>query len=64
MPPLNRHARVLWLQTMRGVEHLDCQPCFARDCRFGHLKCLTGIVPERVHAALRDALASSASRPG
>lgn len=63
-PPLNRHARVLWLQTLRGVEHLDCQPCYAHECRFGHLKCLSGIAPERVHAALQDALASSAARPG
>lgn len=59
-PPLNPRARVLWLQTMRGAPHLDCQPCFDRECRFGHLKCLTDIGPDRVDAALQDALAAPA----
>ncbi|WP_428420640.1 lipopolysaccharide heptosyltransferase II [Methylibium sp.] len=63
-PPLSPHARVLWLQTMRGAPHLDCQPCFDRECRFGHLKCLTDIGPERVDAALQEALASRAAHLG
>lgn len=60
-PPLNPHARVLWLKTLRGEAQLDCQPCFERDCRYGHLRCLTDITPERVDAALGDALAKAAA---
>ncbi len=66
-PPLNPHARVLWLKTMRGEAQLDCQPCFERDCRYGHLKCLTDITPQRVEKALDEADASEravALRPG
>jgi heptosyltransferase-2 len=48
-PPLNDRARVLWLKDELG---LDCMPCFARTCRFGHYGCLTGVAPERVLAAL------------
>jgi len=48
-PPLNDRARVLWLKDELG---LDCMPCFARTCRFGHYGCLTGVPPERVLAAL------------
>lgn len=55
-PPLNPHARVLWL---KDELQLDCAPCFDRVCRFGHTRCLNGIGPERVDAALDDALASS-----
>ncbi len=51
-PPLNDRARVLWLKEELG---LDCMPCFARTCRFGHYRCLVGVAPERVEAALRDA---------
>ena len=53
-PPLNPRARVLWLKEELG---LDCAPCFERVCRFGHTRCLTELGPERVHAALADALA-------
>jgi heptosyltransferase-2 len=52
-PPLNARARVLWLKDELG---LDCMPCFDRTCRFGHIRCLTSIAPERVEAALRDAV--------
>lgn len=55
-PPLNLHARVLWL---KDELQLDCAPCFDRVCRFGHTRCLTGIGAERVGAALDDALASA-----
>jgi len=51
-PPLNPHARVLWLKTMRGAPVLDCQPCFDRECRYGHLRCLTSIEPATVDEAL------------
>jgi heptosyltransferase II len=44
-PPLNRRAQVLWLKEELG---LDCAPCFERQCRFGHTRCLTEVAPERV----------------
>ncbi len=52
-PPANPHARVLWL---KDELQLDCMPCFARTCRYGHTGCLTGVRPERVAAALADAV--------
>lgn len=55
-PPLNRHARVLWLKDELG---LDCMPCFERQCRFGHTRCLTDVRPERVLQALDDATQSA-----
>jgi heptosyltransferase-2 len=55
-PPLSRRARVLWLKDELG---LTCMPCFERTCRYGHTRCLVGVTPDRVEAALRDALASA-----
>ena len=61
-PPLSEHARVLWLKDgSGGVTDLDCLPCFERECRFGHLRCLHDIAPERVNRALVDALGSAAA---
>jgi len=54
-PPLNPKARVLWLKEELA---LDCAPCFDRVCRFGHTRCLNEISPQRVDAALRQALAA------
>jgi len=48
-PPLSPQARVLWLKqdpAYRPV--LDCAPCFERECRFGHLRCLWDVSAERV----------------
>jgi heptosyltransferase II len=56
-PPLNPRARVLWLKQELG---LDCAPCFDRQCRFGHTRCLTELRPERVHAALVAAVETAA----
>ena len=53
-PPLNPHARVLWLKKELG---LDCMPCFERTCRFGHTRCLTEVSPQRVQAAFDEVLA-------
>lgn len=55
-PPLSPHARVLWL---KDELRLDCAPCFDRVCRFAHTRCLTGVSPRRVEAALDEALASA-----
>jgi heptosyltransferase-2 len=52
-PPLNPRARVLWL---KEELKLDCAPCFDRQCRFGHTRCLTELSPSRVQAALDEAL--------
>ena len=52
-PPLNPHARVIWL---KEALQLDCMPCFDRVCRFGHTRCLTEVSAARVDEALSDAL--------
>ncbi len=61
-PPLSEHARVLWLKDgSGGTTDLTCLPCFERECRFGHLRCLQDIAPERVNRALADALGSASA---
>ncbi|KNZ34177.1 MAG: lipopolysaccharide heptosyltransferase [Methylibium sp. NZG] len=52
-PPLNPRAQVLWLKHELA---LDCSPCFERTCRFGHTRCLTEVMPQRVEQALDKAL--------
>jgi heptosyltransferase-2 len=44
-PPLNNESEVISLG-------LECMPCSARECPYGHYQCLTGIRPERVLAAM------------
>ena len=46
-PPMNQHARVLYLG-------LECSPCFRRECPLKHLNCLREIKPQQVLAALKD----------
>jgi heptosyltransferase-2 len=59
-PPLSPNARVLWLKDgSAGHTDLECLPCFERECRFGHLRCLHDIAPERVAHALDDTVASA-----
>lgn len=55
-PPLNPKARVLWL---RDELELECMPCFERECRFGHYRCLAEVAPQRVESALHEALAAA-----
>ena len=52
-PPLNPRARVLWL---KHELELECSPCFERTCRYGHTRCLAEVSPQRVEAALQQAL--------
>ncbi|RKP49080.1 lipopolysaccharide heptosyltransferase II [Trinickia fusca] len=48
-PPLSDLAKVQWL-------HLECSPCFARECPLGHLKCLRDLSAEQVFGDLRGML--------
>lgn len=56
-PPLNALAQVIWLKgdAMALDPPLDCAPCYARECRYGHTRCLTQITPQRVIQALSEA---------
>jgi heptosyltransferase-2 len=52
-PPLNEHARVVWLKDDASYQpRLDCAPCFQRECPLGHLRCLNDIQADRVLALL------------
>jgi heptosyltransferase-2 len=44
-PPLSGRARVL-------ASSIDCAPCYARSCRFGHYRCLAEQGPEAVAGVL------------
>lgn len=48
-PPLTPSAKVQWL-------HLECSPCFRRECPHGHLGCLREISMEQVFDDLRAML--------
>lgn len=53
-PPLHPNAAALTLVTLEGgVNKLDCQPCFQRECRFAHGDCLRLLAPSFVETQLR-----------
>lgn len=43
--PLGPRVRTIY-------HHIECSPCFARTCRYGHYDCLRGIAVEEVAQAL------------
>lgn len=52
-PPLNEHARVVWLKADPAYQPpLDCAPCFERVCPLGHFRCLTDVTVDRVQSLL------------
>lgn len=56
-PPRSARARVEWL-------HLECSPCFRRECPLGHLDCLNRIAPATVFASLKETMRlETATRP-
>jgi heptosyltransferase-2 len=46
-PPLSDAARIIY-------QKLECSPCFDRQCRFGHTRCLNEITPADVLRELQD----------
>ena len=48
-PPANAAARVLWL-------HVDCSPCYRRECPLGHFKCMREMSAEMVFSELKAVL--------
>lgn len=46
-PPANDAARVLWL-------HIECSPCFQRECPLGHFRCMKEISVDHVLAELQN----------
>ena len=44
----------LELERNRGADETICMPCFDRECRFNHYRCLRDLPPQRVDAALHS----------
>jgi heptosyltransferase II len=50
-PPLSDKAQVIWLKDEASYQPaLECSPCFERECKFGHTRCLNDVPPSRVAA--------------
>lgn len=51
-PPLSEKVQIEYLA-------LDCSPCFARTCQYGHYRCLKDIKPEQVLKTIADDIVCS-----
>ncbi|EPI7313205.1 lipopolysaccharide heptosyltransferase II [Neisseria gonorrhoeae] len=48
-PPLSDRAKIVSL-------HLECSPCFKRECPLGHTDCLNRLYPEKIVQAVEEAV--------
>lgn len=48
-PPLSDKAKIVSL-------HLECSPCFKRECPLGHTDCLNKLYPEKIVQAVEEAV--------
>ena len=46
-PPASAAARVLWL-------HIECSPCFQRQCPLGHFRCMRELSVDRVLSEMQS----------
>lgn len=55
--PLGKRTRLL-------IKKLDCSPCFERECKYKHYRCLTEITPQEVLEAAEELMAKGGQACG